>query len=110
MWMGVPERVDGNTGGEIKVALTLGRVEPSAFASLEGEVDARVSGQKMRGHNPFPRRLLSAPDLYWKLMTTFRDQRGAEKRCAASRGGTSLILLQALVIARPCPFPVQVAV
>src|SRR6516162_2383043 len=101
--MGVPERVDGNAGSEIKVALTLGRVEPSALAPLEGEVDACVSGQKMRGHNPFPRRLLSAPDLYWKLMTTFRDHARAEKKCAASPGGTFFILLQALVIASP-PF------
>jgi hypothetical protein len=43
-------------------------------------------------------------------MTTFRDHARAEKKCAASPGGTFFILLQALVIASPRPFAVQAAV
>ena len=39
------ERIDGDAGGEIEVALTLRREQPSALAPLESEVDARIGRQ-----------------------------------------------------------------
>ena len=37
--------INGNAGGEIEIALTLGREQPSALAPLESEVDARIGRQ-----------------------------------------------------------------
>ena len=48
--MRVAERVDRDAGGEIEIALAIGRDQPNAFAPLEGEVDARIGRQQMRGH------------------------------------------------------------
>ena len=39
------ERIDGNAGGKIEIALTLGREQPSALAPLESEIDARIGWQ-----------------------------------------------------------------
>ena len=50
MGMRMPERIDRNTGGEIEVALTLGRIQPCAFAPLESEVDPCIGWQQMRAH------------------------------------------------------------
>ena len=50
MRMGVAERVDRDAGGEIEVALAVGRDQPGALAPLESEVDARISRQQMRAH------------------------------------------------------------
>ena len=51
------ERIDGDARGEVEIALARRGRQPSAFAPLEGEVDARESRQKMRRHggarNPF---------------------------------------------------------
>jgi hypothetical protein len=44
-----------------------------------------------------------AHDLYWKTATLFGIMREAEKKCAASPGGTSWILFQALSISSPFP-------
>ena len=49
MRMRMAEHVDGDAGGEIEIALAVGRDEPGALAPLEREVDARVGRQKMRG-------------------------------------------------------------
>ena len=43
--MGMAERIDGDAGGEIEIALAVGREQPSALAPLESEVDARISRQ-----------------------------------------------------------------
>ena len=48
--MGVPQRVDGDAAGKIEIALAVGRDQPSSFASLEGEVDAGIGRQQVRGH------------------------------------------------------------
>ena len=45
------ERVHGDAGGEIEVALAVGRDEPGAFAPLEAEVDACECRQEMRRHD-----------------------------------------------------------
>jgi hypothetical protein len=43
--MRVAERVDGDAGREIEITLARRREQPSAFAPLESEVDARISRQ-----------------------------------------------------------------
>ena len=43
--MGVAERVDRDAGGEIEIALAVGRDQPRALAALEREIDARVDRQ-----------------------------------------------------------------
>ena len=50
-WVRMAERVYGDAGGEIEVALAVGRDEPSAFAPLEAEVDACECRQEMRRHD-----------------------------------------------------------
>ena len=50
--MGVAERIDRDAGGEIEIALAVGRGEPNALAALEGEVDARIGRQQMRSSQP----------------------------------------------------------
>ena len=44
MRMGVAERVDGDAGGKIEIALAVGRDQPYAFAPLKGEVDTAKVG------------------------------------------------------------------
>jgi hypothetical protein len=41
------ERIDGDTGREIKVALTLGREQPGALAPPESEVDPCIGWQQL---------------------------------------------------------------
>ena len=41
--VGVPERVHRNAGGEIEIAIAVGRDEPNALAPLKSKVDARIS-------------------------------------------------------------------
>ena len=48
--MGVSQRVDGNAGGKIEIAVAVGRDQPCAFAPLESEVDACIGRQQMRCH------------------------------------------------------------
>jgi hypothetical protein len=43
--MRVAERVDGDARGKIEIALAFSRVQPSALAPLESEVDARIGRQ-----------------------------------------------------------------
>ena len=50
MRMGVAQRVDGDAGGEIEIALAVGRDQPYAFAPLKGEVHARKGSHQMRCH------------------------------------------------------------
>jgi hypothetical protein len=69
--MRVAERIHGNTGGEVEIALARGRRQPGALAPLEREVDARKSRQKMRRHG-----------------VARCSLRYAEMKCAAFRGGT----------------------
>jgi hypothetical protein len=52
MRMRVTERVHRHAGREIEIALTVRRDEPSALASLEGEIGAGIGGQEMRSHDP----------------------------------------------------------
>jgi hypothetical protein len=47
MRMAMAERVDRNAGRKIKIALTLRRHQPHAFASLEGEIDTGICRQKV---------------------------------------------------------------
>jgi hypothetical protein len=50
MRMGVAERVHSHAGCEIEVTLAVSCDEPSALASLEREIGARIGGQQMRSH------------------------------------------------------------
>jgi len=76
MRVGVTQRVDGDAGGEIQIALAVGRHEPNAFAPLEGEVDTRESGHQMRCHGFHVRERCTVT-----ICT-------AKTKCAASPGGT----------------------
>ena len=49
--MRVPQRVDGDAAGKIEIALAVGRDQPGPLAPLEGEVDARIGRQQVRGHD-----------------------------------------------------------
>ena len=40
--MRVPQRIDGDPGGEVEIALAVGRDEPNALAPLESKVRARI--------------------------------------------------------------------
>ena len=48
MRMGVAERVDRDAGGEIEIALAIGRDQPRALAALETEIDPGEYGKQMR--------------------------------------------------------------
>ncbi|MGY3619029.1 hypothetical protein ACVJGD_005225 [Bradyrhizobium sp. USDA 10063] len=48
MRMGVAERVHRDAGGEIEIALALGRDQPAAFAALEAEIGPGKNGKQMR--------------------------------------------------------------
>jgi len=48
--MRMPKRIDGDTGREVELAVTVGRDQPGALAPLKSEIDARVSRQNMRRH------------------------------------------------------------
>ena len=48
MRMRMAERVHRNAGGEIEIALAVGRDQPDAFAALEAEIDAGEYGKQMR--------------------------------------------------------------
>jgi hypothetical protein len=41
-------RFDGDTGGEIEIALTVGGDQPGALAALETEIDSGEYGEQMR--------------------------------------------------------------
>ena len=71
--MRMAERIDRDAGGEIEIAVAVGRGQPDALAPLESEVDPRVGWQHMRlrCHDRSPR--------YRKY---------AEMNRAASPGGT----------------------
>jgi hypothetical protein len=43
--MGMAKSVDCHAGGEIEVALAIGREQPWAFAPLEGKIDACIGRQ-----------------------------------------------------------------
>ncbi len=60
--MRVAQRIDGNAGGEIEIALAVRGEEPYAFAPLESEVHAREGRHQMRCHgfNPHAARRNSA--------------------------------------------------
>ena len=51
MRVGMPQRVDGDTSGEIEIALTVSGCEPSALSTLKGEVHARIGREQMRRHD-----------------------------------------------------------
>ena len=70
MRMRVAEHIDRDAAAEIEIALAVRRNEPRALASLEGEVDARISRQQVRRHG--------------RLVCSV----GVEMKCAASPGGT----------------------
>ncbi len=48
--MSMAERVDGDAGAEIEVALAVGGDEPRALAPLKSKIDARIGRQQMRCH------------------------------------------------------------
>ena len=52
MRMRVAKRVHRHAGREIEIALAIRRDEPSALASLEGDVGAGIGRQQMRSHDP----------------------------------------------------------
>ncbi len=72
MRMRMAERVDGDAGGKIEIAVAVGRRQPYALAPLESEVDARVSGQQMRCHGLNPSALRG-------------NWRGRKANCAAKK-------------------------
>ncbi len=47
MRMRMPERIDGDAGGEIEIALAIGGDEPNAFAPLESEGNTRKGRHQM---------------------------------------------------------------
>src|SRR5262249_43129084 len=51
MRMRVTERAHRDAGGEIQIALPIGRRQPSALAALEGHVGARIGGKQVRAHS-----------------------------------------------------------
>ncbi len=75
MRMRMSQRVDGDAGGKIEIALAVGRDEPYAFAPLEGEVNAREGRHQMRCHGLARGRCAATI-------------RAAKTKCAASPGGT----------------------
>ena len=48
--MCMPQRIHGNAGGKIEIALAVRGDKPRALAPLEGKVDARIGRQQMRCH------------------------------------------------------------
>ena len=48
--MGVAERIDGDAGGEIEIALAVGGDEPGALPAFEREIDPGIRRQKVRSH------------------------------------------------------------
>ena len=48
MRMRMAERAHCHAGGEIEIALAIGRDEPGAFAALEAEIDPGKDGKQMR--------------------------------------------------------------
>ncbi len=48
MRMAMAERVHRDAGGEIEIALAIGRDQPRAFAALETEIDPGEYGKQMR--------------------------------------------------------------
>ena len=48
--MSVAESVDGDTCGEVQVALAVGAIKSNAFPPLKSYVSARIDGQKVRCH------------------------------------------------------------
>jgi hypothetical protein len=48
--VGMPQRIDGDAGGEIEIPIAVGRNQPNALASLKGKVDTRIGRQQMRCH------------------------------------------------------------
>ncbi len=48
MRMGVAQRVHRDAGGEIEIALAVGRDQPRAFAAFEAEIDPGEYGEQMR--------------------------------------------------------------
>ena len=49
MRMAMAERIDRDAGGEIEIALAIGRYQPGAFAALETEIDPGEYRKQMRG-------------------------------------------------------------
>jgi hypothetical protein len=47
VWMRMAERIDGDPGGKIEVAIAVCRGEPNAFAPLKSEIYARESRHQM---------------------------------------------------------------
>jgi len=45
MRMGVSQPIDGDASRKVEIPLTLGRVQPSALAPLESEIDPRIGWQ-----------------------------------------------------------------
>jgi hypothetical protein len=48
MRMRMTERIHRDTGGEVEIALAIGRDQPRAFAALETEIDPGEYGKQMR--------------------------------------------------------------
>ena len=48
--MRMAQRIHRDPGGKVEVALTIGRVEPNAFAPLESEVNTREGRHQVRCH------------------------------------------------------------
>ena len=48
MRMRMAERIDRDAGGEIEIALAIGRDQPRALAALETEIDPGEYGKQMR--------------------------------------------------------------
>jgi hypothetical protein len=46
--MDMTERIHGDTGGEIEIAIAIGRNQPAALAALETDVGPGENGKQMR--------------------------------------------------------------
>ena len=69
--MRMAERIDGDAGGEVEIALAVGGGEPRALPVIERKIDPRESRKKMSGAHG-----------------TFCCSASPEMKCAASPGGT----------------------
>ena len=81
----VTERVHGDAGGKVEIALAIGGGKPGALAVIEREVNAREGRQKMRGAHEISRCCWPGTIETYPLLPIARRP---EMKRAASPGGT----------------------
>ncbi len=93
MRMAMAERVDRDAGGEIEIALAIGRDQPGALAALEAEIDPGEDGKQMRRARCWSWRSLTVrPAAVRALARSHRQPVPENKTCrlfGAARGNHS---------------------